>query len=149
MDEKEAEHKYGEIMDEMAPLVGTKTTYMNDLDLIGRTLFGLKWKGVFPSDKIPKLTKTTPYCILNLDESHEPGSHWIALARVNKGEAMVYDSFGRPYKDIIPVLEKSKGLILDTDLDAEQNIAETNCGLRCMAWLAFFDEYGADAAALI
>ena len=50
------------------PLIGDKTTYLSELLRIGKKLFGVKFKGVFPSDKIPKLNDLSPYAILNLDK---------------------------------------------------------------------------------
>ena len=128
---------------------GDKTTYLNQLNGVGKKLLGVKFKGVFPSDKIPKLNALSPYCILNLDSSKESGSHWVALARCDD-HSVLYDSFGRKHQQIIPVLRYSgNGRIIDTDLDPEQKIEETNCGARCLAWLCIFDKYGEDIAKLI
>ena len=150
MDEKEAIYKYDDVMDSIAPMVGRKTTFLTDLSQAGHKLLGDKFMGVFPSDKIPRLTETTPYCILNLDNSNQPGSHWVAIARLDDEHAMMYDSFGRPSKEIFPALKKSdNGLIIDTDYDAEQSTKQTDCGLRSLAWLAFLHEYGPEAAVLI
>jgi len=128
---------------------GDRTTYLKELEGTGKKLLGVKFKGVYPSDKIPKLNDLSPYCILNLDSSKEPGSHWVALAKSGK-DSILYDSFGRHNNEIIPDLKYSgNGRIIDTDRDAEQKILETNCGARCIAFLKFFDEYGAKAAMLI
>tara|TARA_B100000497_G_C7586448_1_gene352829 strand:+ start:388 stop:852 length:465 start_codon:yes stop_codon:yes gene_type:complete len=128
---------------------GDKTTYLKELDGIGKKLLRVKFKGVFPSDKIPKLNDLSPYCILNLDSSKEPGSHWVALAKNGK-DSILYDSFGRGNNEIIPDLKYSgNGRIIDTERDAEQKILETNCGARCIAWLCLFDKYGANVAKMI
>ena len=156
MKEAKAEQLYNEILKkQIYPLVGDKSTYMDDLDRVGRKLLGIKFKGVFPSDKIPKLNDLKPYCILNLDKSTESGSHWISLAKLAENKpyensSLVYDSFGRSNKKIIPSLQKSgNGIILDTDRDAEQEITQEDCGARCLAFLVFFDKYGVDVAKLI
>jgi len=128
---------------------GDKTTYLKELEGAGKKLLGVKFKGVFPSDKIPKLNDLSPYCVLNLDSSKEPGSHWVALAK-NGEVSILYDSFGRHNNEIIPDLKFSgNGRIVDTDRDAEQKILETNCGARCLAWLCIMDKYGANIAKLI
>ncbi len=128
---------------------GDKTTYLSQLEGAGKKLLNVKFKGVYPSDKIPKLNDLSPYCILNLDSSKEPGSHWVALAK-NGRDSILYDSFGRDNKKIIPNLRYSgNGRIIDTDRDAEQKIMQTNCGSRCLAFLCIFDKYGAKAAMLI
>ena len=147
--EKDAEILYKKILKDVEGLTGDKTTYLQQLNGVGKKILGVKFKGVFPSDKIPKLHDLTPYCILNLDKSTEPGSHWVALAKHGK-DSILYDSFGRDNKQIIPALRYSgNGSIIDTDRDAEQKIKETNCGARCLAWLKFFDEYGAKNSMLI
>ena len=153
MKEKQAEMIYNQILTkQIYPLTGVNSTFMNDLDKVGRKLFGVKFKGVFPSDKIPKLNDLKPYCILNLDKSTQGGSHWIAVAKIPKvDETLVYDSFARSNKQIIPDLSKSgNGLLIDSDLsDAEQKISQTDCGARSLAFLVVFDKYGSDVAKLI
>jgi hypothetical protein len=135
------------------PLTGKKSTYLSDLLGIGRKLFKVKFKGVFPSDKIPKLNDLSPYCILNLDKSSQSGSHWIALAKLphlypsGNSDTIIYDSFGRDYKRIIPNIQYSgNGTIKNTDRDKEQKPLQTDCGARCLAWLLVFDNYGSAAA---
>jgi len=133
------------------PLIGDKTTYLSQLNGTCKKLFGVKFKGVFPSDKIPKLNDLSPYCILNLDNSKQSGSHWIALAKLNdKNDTLVYDSFGRDYKKIIPNLNYSgNGRIKNTDRDSEQNVLQTDCGARCIAFLMVFHRHGYNMAKYI
>ena len=59
------------LKDIITPLAGNNTTYLSELLEIGKTLLGDKFKGVYPSDKIPKLNELSPYAILNLDTSRE------------------------------------------------------------------------------
>ena len=144
-----ADKLYKEKLSQIEKLTGDKTTYLKQLNGVGNKLLGVKFKGVFPSDKIPKLNDLSPYCILNLDSSKESGSHWVALAK-NGNQSILYDSFGREHPTIIPQLRYSgNGKILDTDNDAEQKIRETNCGARCLAWLSIFDKHGQAMAMLI
>lgn len=130
------------------PLLGDQTTYLSQLEKVGRKLFGIKFKGVFTSDKIPKLNDLSPYCILNLDKSYEGGSHWIALVKLpGKKGALIYDSFGRDYKKIIPdLMLAGNGRIINTDDDSEQQIEETNCGQRCLAFIMVYDKNGEEMA---
>jgi hypothetical protein len=129
------------------PKTGIQATYGDDLNRVGRKLLGTKLKGVFPSDKIPTLNDLTPYAILNLDNSKQSGSHWIAIAkRPNKNELLVYDSFGRGYKKIIPSLKGGNMRVYNTDPDPEQKVTEDNCGARCCAFLICFDMYGWEAS---
>jgi hypothetical protein len=129
----------------LAGINGDKSTYMNDLTSIGKKILGTKYKGTFTSDAIPFLTDKRPYCIVNLDNSHQSGSHWIGIAKYPKKDRyLVYDSFGRDTKKILPsALNKfGSGNIVDTDSDAEQKAIETNCGQRCLAFLILSDLFG-------
>ena len=48
--------------------------------------------GCFSKDQI-KLIGNNKSMIINLQDSNQPGSHWIALKRVNN-TIFVFDSFG-------------------------------------------------------
>lgn len=148
--ERVAEAKYNRILHKIViPLVGNKTTFQNQLHRAGKKLLGVKFKGVYPSDKIPRLNDLAPYCILNLDKSNEPGSHWIALAKYRDG-CIVYDSFARKASRIIPQLNFSgNGKAYSDTKDSEQDITETNCGARSLAFLAFIETHGEKDALLI
>ena len=150
MSESGAHKKYNTILRSVKKLVGGKTTYLQQLDNAGTKLFGAKFHGVYPSDRIPTLSTRTPYTILNLDRSDQPGSHWIAVAKSNN-DIIVYDSFGRTHKTIIPALGRGfvGGRVIDTDRDVEQDIMATDCGARSLGFLVFFDRYGAKNALLI
>ena len=69
------------LKDIITPIAGNNTTYLSELLEIGKKLLGDKFKGVYPSDKIPKLNELSPYAILNLDTSRGKGSHWVAIAK--------------------------------------------------------------------
>jgi hypothetical protein len=65
-------------------------------------------------------------------------------------DSMLYDSFGRDHSKIIPSLRYSgNGRIINDTSDAEQNIKQTDCGARSIAFLVFFDRYGPENAILI
>jgi hypothetical protein len=128
-----------------AGINGDEATYMNDLTSIAKKLLGDKYKSTTTSDAIPFLTDTKPYCIVNLDNSHQGGSHWIAISKYPKKDRyLVYDSFGRKTHKILPsALNKfGRGSVVDTDHDKEQNISETNCGQRSLAFLILTDLFG-------
>lgn len=141
---------YNKILkDIVKPISGDKTTYLSELLRIGKKLFGVKFKGVFPSDKIPKLNDLSPYAILNLDKSTESGSHWVAIAK-HGDKTYLYDSFGRRDTQIISNLQfTGNGKIINTDNDAEQKVEEMDCGARSIAFLLFFDNWGPECALLI
>ena len=134
-----ADEVYKTILRKVEKKIGNETTFSNDLHNVAKSLLGHKFQGVFTADKLPRLTKTQPYAIVNLDSSWEEGSHWIALAKSGK-KVIFYDSFGRPATSILPLLKG--GNVVNTEDDAEQKIEETNCGQRSVAWLMLFDKYG-------
>ena len=144
MNERECMKKYNIILKHIEKHLGKTTTYSDKLHSVGKKLLGVKFKGVFPSDKIPKLNDLSPYCIVNVDNSKEAGSHWMSIVKSNsKSNCILYDSFGRRNTMIIPSLRFSgNGKIIDTDRDAEQKIKEENCGARAISWLVFYDKYG-------
>ena len=142
--ERYVEHLYNKILHEIViPETGNDVTYLKDLSRIGNRLLLGKFHGVYASDKLPRLTKSKPYAILNVDKSNEPGSHWVAVARLN-GTNYIYDSFGRKTKKLIPDLNST---IRDIDTkDAEQKSTEDNCGARVMAFLLLIDKFGLEYA---
>jgi hypothetical protein len=152
MKEKDVEKIFDQYLtNTVYPLVGNQSTYLSTLQKAGRKLFNIRFKGVYPSDKIPKLNDLSPYCILNLDRSTQSGSHWVACAKIpNKNETLIFDSFGRDYTKIIPVLGKSgNGSIIETDRDSDQKVLQTDCGARCLSFLMVFDKHGKDVSMLI
>lgn len=135
----------------MIPILGNGSTFASDLKRVGQKMFPNKFSGVFARDRIPK---HIIYAIVNLDKHDEKGSHWVALVDTaklsgSKGELLVYDSFGRDTKKILPNLEGRGDVIIDADDDAEQSINEDNCGARVLSWLYIFDNFGKDIALLI
>jgi hypothetical protein len=123
-------------------LLGYVETIMKDSDVTtgsqllkyGRLFFGRKFTGVFARDQMPV---NFQYMIVNLDNSDEPGSHWMACVRDTNG-VLVYDSFGRN----IPLFVNQ----INTESDQEQHIQEENCGQRCLAFLLVYDYYGFNIA---
>jgi hypothetical protein len=122
------------------PALGKTTTYSDDLEKMGKALFSSKFIGVFPKNKIPDRTgapQAKRYMIANLDNNDEPGSHWVSIID-DLGERYLYDSFGRKPTKILPNADITKS----SDLDSEQHLKEKNCGARCMAFIAVYDEMG-------
>lgn len=111
---------------------------------MGHKLFKGKYVGTYPADMIPNLNQRHRYCILNLDRSDQPGSHWVACGYDTLNDKiLVYDSFGRPTSKIIPSLVDKFGPQLEmVDDDAEQQIHEEDCGARCLAFLYVLDRMG-------
>ena len=147
--EKQIERIYNNIVTRMKKIHNGETTNVQ-LQTLGRQLFGTKFIGVFPSDKIPKIPRNKS-CILNTDPSYLGGQHWVALARSDKGKLYFYDTFARNIKEIIPALQKKfKGekIYYDTK-DTNQHPNQSDCGVRCLSWLVMFYNYGSGKALLI
>ena len=100
-----AEIVYNYYLNLLEKVLGKGETYGDDLDNVGKKLFENKWRGVYPSDRVPKL-KDGDMAIVNLDKHDEPGSHWIAVA-LRKNNLLVYDSFGRSTSRILKSLYDS------------------------------------------
>jgi len=148
--EKLAMVRYNDILHNIVePKLGKNTTYSDTLEKVGKEYLGVRFKGVFPSDKIPRLNDLSPYCIVNVDKSTQPGSHWMAVVK-DKNDAILYDSFGRKDTLIIPSLQFSgNGRIINTDSDPEQKRTEDNCGARAISFLIFYNKYGKEMSLLI
>jgi NDP-sugar pyrophosphorylase family protein len=151
--EKDVEAAYNVILKKVIePMSGDEATYLDELNAIGKKIFGVKFKGVFSSDKIPKLNDLSPYAILNLDSSKQSGSHWVSIAKYpNENKTLLYDSFARKGSKIIPSLYHSgNGRIIDSDRkDREQEYIEQNCGARALSFLVVVEKYGPEVAQLI
>lgn len=144
--ERKAEKIYNNVTNKISKMLGHNgTTFDQELHRMGKKLFGVKFKGVFTSDKIPKLNELSPYAIVNLDRSGEPGSHWVAIAKKNN-EMVIFDSFGRT-KEILPMAYYSgNGRLIYPDNDPNQRVLETNCGQKSLSWLYVYDTYGWNVA---
>ena len=130
--------KYNMYLSEIERLMHkTTTTNSYELNTIGKKIFGNRFVGVFASDEIPNLHKGQS-AIINIDDSSEPGSHWIAVINHQDIGIVVYDSFGRVARVIIPSIIQRYPHAIDTEHDAEQDLGkhiETNCGQRSLAFL--------------
>ena len=126
-------------------LKNKKTTYDTALTKLCKQLFGDLYQGTFSWDVMPQL-KNNESCIMNVDNHTEPGTHWIGIY-FNNNEYYMYDSFGRNLSNLIKGLPMKP--ITEKPADIEQNIFESNCGQRCIAWLVCVYEYGIDEALLI
>lgn len=135
-----AEKLYKEYLRYVEKMIGNNTTYGSDLAKICDLFFAKHFIGVYASDQKAKMPDNSS-CIYNLDKLSEPGSHWIACVK-DKGRTLVYDSFGRDYKKIIPSFKGYYENVKNTERDVEQEIKEKNCGARCIAFLFVYYDKG-------
>jgi len=81
---------------------------------------------------------------MNNKNSTNKGEHWLPIIKIKNNEFIIYDSFGRELAYIIDgYKQQTKNThILTPDDDAEQNINDTTCGLRSIAYILFVKKYG-------
>jgi hypothetical protein len=121
------------------PVLTNSTTYSRDLDKLGSKLLN-NFIGVCSSDNMPYSDNNNFCFISNLDNSHQSGSHWVAIY-VKNNNMYCYDSFGRDINNIlhnyiISYSKKHNYNIVNSDLtDREQEIKEYNCGQRSLTFL--------------
>lgn len=151
--EDKAVFYYKKAFDYFVKKIGNGVTTQHQLKYAGNQIFKDKYfKGVHPVDKIPDL-EDKQMCIINVDTSGMPGSHWVACGMYGK-KLIIYDSFGRyssnkDLKNMFSILRKYYDFIVEADHDAEQARKEYNCGQRSLAWLFVFYVLGATAALTI
>lgn len=115
--------KYDKNLKYVESILGNGITNGGQLYKLAHKLFRKKFIGVFDyKQHLPELN--VDECMILNQKTNE---HWIAMANIC-GTIYKYDSFDRksyiiPYKDG------------DFDGAPDQNILETNCGSRCIAWL--------------
>ena len=90
--------------------------------------------GCFSKDQI-KLIENNKSIIMNLQDSNQPGSHWIALKRVNN-TIFVFDSFEIGY---IPVgiFKVFKNLKIMTNIYRIQDVSSNLCGMFCVLFILY------------
>lgn len=91
------------------------------------------FRGVFMKDALPTTPLRNEAAVINLDNSENPGTHWVAYKK--KGEVIhYYDSFG----DLKPpsrVLEYLKGCKIFYNVNQDQDFSTSNCGQLCLKFL--------------
>jgi hypothetical protein len=144
--ELKIEKVYNTFLKYFITLLGEKATYDHELKKIAKLIYGSKFIGVFAKDDIKKYSniKNNQSAIINTN------LHWVAIYK-NGDTLVVYDSFGRPYKELFSdILNKYFTKIVDTEHDVEQiDLKSENCGPRCLAWLSCVYEIGINEAMLI
>lgn len=131
----------------VVPAIGHHNmTMTNDLLKAGKKLIGPTFVGVFPQDKVPNL-RSGESVIFNNHTHTEPGEHWLAGFKTDKG-LVVFDSFGRNLQKFIPILSQQVR-VLSTDPDRDQKWTASHCGQLNIAWILLAKHHGIDLAKLI
>ena len=150
LSEEQAEKVFNDNLKIAHDILGKSVTLTSQLDKAGKTFFKNRYIGTFAADEIPDnfiCDDNYQYMIVNNETRDHGGEHWVAVANTS-GVLHVFDSFGRPTKDLIPSLY-AMGTVKDSDYDKDQKETQEDCGSRCIAWLMLFDKYGAENALLI
>ena len=90
--------------------------------------------GCFSKDQI-KLIENDKSIIVNLQNSYESGSHWIALKRV-KNSIFVFDSFSIGYLPV-DIFKVFKYLKIITNIYRIQDISSNLCGMFCVLFILY------------
>ena len=94
------------------------------------------FNGVFSRDNLPNNNniKNGAY-VINLDEYHDIGTHWVALY-VNNKIAIYFDSFGVEHipKEIMKFIKRKK---IITNIYGIQAYDSTMCGYFCIGFISF------------
>lgn len=105
--------------------------------------FAIKYKipdfrGVFMRDSLPEEINRNEAGIVNLDSSHNPGTHWVCY-RKREREVDYYDSFGnlRPPVELVRYFHTSKGRapVIRYNYRRDQDFDTVVCGHLCLQFL--------------
>ena len=93
-----------------------------------------RFNGVFSRDNLPNNIKNGAY-VINLDEYHDIGTHWVALY-VNNKIAIHFDSFGDEHipKEIMKFIVHRKKITYIYRIQAYDSIM---CGYFCIGFINF------------
>lgn len=100
--------------------------------------------GCYPKDKLKNIKinkKKSMSCIINLDDSGGPGSHWCACYYKPKlSYSFYFDSFGlKPPKDVIKFLKRFNKPIYYNDVNI-QSLDSVRCGSYTIDVIEFLDK---------
>jgi hypothetical protein len=150
--EKKAEAYFHRTANALIARVGTSALYGDQVDALGKELFGRRWGGVTnQGDWRP--TRNRFYVVNTSHSVRSPGYHWVGIYVTPAGVPWAYDSFGRnPQKLLYKVGKTARRVghaLQGTDPDAEQPAGTAVCGALSLAWLISVRDLGVRMAALI
>ena len=104
---------------------------------IDNKLFHLKgYRGCFAKDNLPKKIKRKEFSVINLDDSGNPGTHWVCIVNDPKCDFVEYfDSYGiMPSAEIHNYL-KTAGKDIRYNDNQLQDIYSVRCGYFCCHYI--------------
>jgi hypothetical protein len=140
--ENKVEKIYNDFLDNITKYMELKSTYDYQLNEVASYIFGDRFRGVYPMESFHLKLKNDESVILNT------GLHWVA-GYMDGSTLVIYDSFGRPWKSLFKNNLKKYKKVVNTENDAEQEMAAQTCGQRCVAWLSVVYTIGIDKAMLL
>ena len=91
--------------------------------------------GVYPIDRLPIILSPGKAIIINLDESHKDGSHWVAIYIDMNKVAHYFDSFGREPKGyILTFIERISNYYYFNPKKYQGNLSVA-CGYFCILFI--------------
>lgn len=108
--------------------------YNDELEKYAKTLKIPHFKGVFMRDSMPKSVKIKESAIINLDNSKNSGTHWVAYIK-NGNTVQYFDSFGnlKPPRELVKYFDQGVKIIYNND--SYQTFNQINCGHLCLQFL--------------
>ena len=143
-----AEKAFQKYKKQIIKKMGRAETTDAQLNQQGAKLFGKRYIGAYPQDKVP--LGRTGYSIVNNDVSRGPGIHWVGVYLTPK-TVYIFDSFARPSASLLKTLTKNakgkKIKIIDSDKSDQEQFGSTSiCGQLCLAWLCVAKKLGVRSA---
>lgn len=95
------------------------------------------FRGVFMRDTLPPEPNQRECGVVNLNTSHEPGSHWVCYCKDGK-DRVYFDSFGQITPiEIQKYLKtgkefKENAMVIQRNTDIVQAINTSECGHLCL-----------------
>lgn len=91
-------------------------------------------------DELPNKPNEIECGILNLENSYQPGSHWVAWYK-NKNKKYYFDSYGvtNPPKELVKYLGKDN--LLCNDYQYQKFNDPPICGHLCLQFLEVINNY--------
>ena len=104
---------------------------------IDNKLFHLKhYRGCFAKDLLPRKIKSREYAVVNLDDTGNPGTHWVAIVNDPKCDFVEYfDPFGIMPSTEIHQYMKTAGKYIRFNDNQLQDIYSVRRGYFCCHYI--------------
>lgn len=102
---------------------------------LAKTLCIPHFRGVFTRDRLPRKMRKRECAVLNLDDAHGPGTHYVAYVKREDNSARYFDSFGLPPP--LEFLSYARGCRVTYNVSQVQRFDSENCGRLCLQFLFY------------